>query len=125
MSPNTTVYGLFSVRTTEATNVPGSVLLTSEASGNATYLSYLTYGVRTISDANCNASTFSSGIIVVGSGSNLAVDGSSSQGLSNTLDAPGTQVNYCFEVKLAGNTPNSMQGEAATATWTFTATSDS
>lgn len=41
-----------------------------------------------------------------------------------TADGPGTPVNLCFEVILPAGAPNDLQGQAAIATWSFDATSE-
>lgn len=115
MSPGTTVYTAYSIRSTAASTVGGSVTL-SAASGNSSGLGqWLTYGVRVISGTQCNAAAFAGGTAVAADGSN-----------SRTLAAAGAnQVNYCIAITLPVGTPNAAQGKTVDASWTFTATSAS
>lgn len=119
MAPGTTTYALFSVRTLNP-SVAGTVTL-SAASANSTGLGqYLTYGVRTISGTACNATSFSSGTVLVASGSPLTTGSASALALQANA---GSQVNYCFAVTLPATAPNAAQGQTLTARWEFAATS--
>ncbi|WP_324014092.1 SipW-dependent-type signal peptide-containing protein [Microbacterium sp. JZ37] len=121
MTPGTTTYALFSVRTVNP-SVAGSVLLTATDSNATTGLGqYLTYGVRTVPAAQCDATTFgASTATVILSGSPLGADAASSQSLSAN---GASTVNYCFAVTLPSTAPNAAQGASVTPTWQFTATS--
>ncbi len=84
---------------------------------------YLTYGVRTIAAGGaCESTTYASGVLVIADGSVLTGGSSTVQALPAAGSA---SVTYCFAIKLPVDTPNSMQGKNATATWTFTGTSNS
>ncbi|WP_167132168.1 SipW-dependent-type signal peptide-containing protein [Paramicrobacterium chengjingii] len=115
MSPGSTAYAAYSVQTTADSTVGGTVAL-SAASGNSTGLGqWLTYSVRTIAGADCNATTFAGG-------ESVATDGTATR----TLSSGGSdQVNYCFAITLPAGTPNEAQGTSVDASWTFTATSSS
>lgn len=121
MTPGMTTYALFSVRTVDP-SVAGTVLLTAtDANATAGLGAYLTYGVRTVSGAQCDATTFdASTATVVAPGSALGVDAASSQSLAAN---GGSTVHYCFAVTLPSTAPNAAQGASVTPTWQFTATS--
>lgn len=115
MSPGTTVYALFSVKTTAESTASGTVSVTA-ASGNSSGLGqWLSYDVRTISGTTCNEAAFAGGIAV-------ATDGSDTRAVAA---AGADQVNYCFAITLPAGTPNEAQGTSVTARWTFAATSSS
>ncbi|WP_437582595.1 SipW-dependent-type signal peptide-containing protein [Paramicrobacterium sp. CJ85] len=122
MSPNTTVYALFSVKTTAASTVGGTVALTATSTNSDGLGGYLTYGVRVINGTTCNTSTFSSGTEVVEPGAPLSANGTAT---TSVQKAGGNTVNYCFAITMSSSTPNSMQGTSVTPSWKFVATSDS
>lgn len=123
MSPGTTTYARFTVRTLADTNVAGSVTLSGAAVTGTGLGTHLRYGVRTIpAGSACNATTFGTGAVVVANNSTLATAGTGSQPLAV---AAGSPVNYCFAVTLPEGTPNEAQGLTATANWTLTGTSAS
>lgn len=123
MSPGTTVFSRFLVKTTNSTNVAGTVTLTGPASV-AGLAAALTYGVKVIPAANaCTQATYdASTTVVVPSTSALTVGASGSQALVAGGASP---VAYCFAVTLPAGAPNSLQGQTATVPWKFTATSAS
>ena len=125
MSPGSTSYAKFTVKTTSATNVAGTLVLGGATVTGTGLGGYLTYGVRTISAATttaCDANTFASGTTVVPSGSALTTGAGSAQALAA---AGGSPVAYCFAVTLPTGTSSAAQGLTATATWTLTGTSAS
>lgn len=124
MSPGTTVYARFAVKTTAATNVTGKVALSAAAGAGSGLGPYLKYGVKVIpSTSTCTAASFAaSSTVIVAEGSALTVAGSNPQALAA---AGSSTVPYCFAVTLPTGTANAAQGLTSTATWTFTATSDS
>ena len=127
MAPGDTVYAPFWVRlaadtTTDATLDAAGVTASADASSNAENLSYTVYSIDAA--ATCDAAGIA-GADVVASGATLsAFTAGVTENLANgapVTDA-GAPVQLCFEVTAgAGLT----QGEAATATWQFTATSTS
>ena len=121
MAPGTTVYALYSVKTTVA-SVGGSVRLMADDPGNGSGLgAYLEYGVTTIAGITCNAGAFSAGTPVVATESKLTTGAAA----KNTLAASGASpINYCFAVTLPTIAPNEAQGAELTARWTFAATTD-
>lgn len=127
MSPGTTTYAKFLVRTTDATNVTGNATLSAPTTTTSTATSlagFLTYGVRVIPAAQtCDSTSFGGSTnVIVPNGSVLTVAGSG----STALAAGGaTPVAYCFAVTLPGGTSNAAQGMNTTATWTVTGTSTS
>lgn len=123
MSPDTTVYARFVVKTTATTDIGGAVQLGGASVTGTGLGTYLRYGVRTIpAGSACNATTYASGTQVVGPNSPLTAGAASTQSLAAGGASP---IGYCFAVTLPGGTPNDAQGRTATATWTFTATSNS
>lgn len=123
LSPGTTVYSRFIVKTTPATNVTGTVTLGGATVTGSGLGTYLRYGVRTIpSTSNCDATSYAAGTSVVADGSLLTAGAASAQSLAAAGASP---VAYCFAVTLPAGTVNAAQGLAAAATWTLTATSTS
>lgn len=120
MAPGTTVYALFSVRTTEASSVAGHVLLNANDATNATGLGeWLTYGVNSMPTTTCNEGTFGNGTEVVAAGTAITQGAETPQSIA----ANGGQINYCFAITLPTDTPNDAQGEELVAEWEFVATS--
>lgn len=123
MSPGTTVYARFVVKTTDTSSVSGSVSLTA-APGNASgFGQWLRYGVRTIPEGDaCTGSTFNASTTdVVKSDSALTANGTRT---TPVAEAGGDTANYCFAITLPVGTTNDAQGTTVDAQWTFTATSD-
>jgi predicted ribosomally synthesized peptide with SipW-like signal peptide len=133
MSPGTTVYAPFAIRTT-ANSVAGEVVLeapsvASSAAGDAELGAALRY--RVVRSATCEASSFigSPAFVVGGNGAEPLTAGQT-VGVVNPLQAataalPGVPTQFCFEVSLPAGASNALQGQTATATWRFTATSNS
>ena len=131
MSPGTVVYAPFAIRTT-AGSVAGEVVLgapsvTSSGTGDADLGAALRY--RVIRSATCEASSFlaSPAFVIGGSGAEPFTAGQAA-GLVNPLQPapaalPGEPTRFCFEVTLPAGASNALQGQTATATWQFTATS--
>lgn len=127
MSPGTTTYAKFLVRTTDATNVGGTATLsapTTTTTSATSLAGFLTYGVRVIPAAQtCDSTSFGgSSSVVVPNGSALTVAGSGTVPLAAAGASP---VAYCFAVTLPAGTSNAAQGTNTTATWTVTGTSTS
>jgi len=119
MAPGNTTYALFSVKTANP-SIAGTLQLTAGTPGGTGLATYLTYGVRTIAGAVCNATTYGAGASVVTDGSALTVGGSATQAVTANGAA---QVNYCFAVTLPTTAPNAAQGLTMTQTWQFLGTS--
>lgn len=113
MTPGTTTYALFSVRTLNP-SVAGVAQLNANAANASGLGQHLTYGVRTITGTTCNASTFGAGTNVVAPGSTLTTGATVTQPLQANA---ANQVNYCFAVTLPTAAPNSAQGLSLTARW--------
>lgn len=131
MSPGTVVYAPIAVRT-KATSVPGEVVLgvpvlTSSGTGDADLGAALRY--RVVRSATCGASSFTgSPAFVVGSDGVKPLSVGQAVGVVNPLAGgtaalPGAPTQFCFEVSLPLGASNALQGQTATATWQFTATS--
>ncbi|UOR01076.1 SipW-dependent-type signal peptide-containing protein [Leucobacter allii] len=123
MSPGTTVHSRFLVRTTSPTTVSGTAMLGGATVGGTGLGASLRYGASVIPAASaCTAATFAQGTVIVPAGSALSAGASASQPL---VAGGAAAVAYCFQVTLPAGTPNSVQGQTGTATWTITATSSS
>lgn len=131
MSPGTTVYAPFAIRT-RPNSVAGEVVLgapsvASSAMGDAELGAALRY--RVIRSATCEASSFTgSPAFVVGADGAKPFTVGQAAGVVNSLQAatatlPGEPTQFCFEVTLPAGASNALQGQTATATWQFTATS--
>lgn len=131
MSPGTVVYAPFAIRT-KATSVAGEVVLgvpvvTSSGIGTADLGAALRY--RVVRSATCAASAFTgTPAFVVGSDGAKPFTSGQAAGVVNPLAAatatlPGAPTQFCFEVTLPVGANNALQGQTATATWQFTATS--
>ena len=133
MSPGTVFYAPFAIRT-KATSVAGEVVLgipvvTSSGTGVTDLGAALRY--RVVRSATCQASSFTgSPNFVVGSDGVKPLTVGQAVGVVNPLAAatatlPGAATQFCFEVSLPAGANNALQGQTATATWQFTATSSS
>ncbi|MEV7604046.1 SipW-dependent-type signal peptide-containing protein [Paenarthrobacter sp. NPDC089322] len=133
MSPGTVVYAPFAIRTTAA-SVGGEVVLgvpvvSSSGTGVADLGAALRY--RVVRSATCDASAFTgSPAFVVGSDGVKPFSVGQDAGVVNPLQAatatlPGAPTQFCFEVSLPLGANNALQGQTATATWQFTASSSS
>lgn len=131
MSPGTVVYAPIAIRT-KATSVAGEVVLgipsvTSSGTGTADLGAALRY--RVVRSATCGASSFTgSPVFVVGSDGAKPLATGQPAGVVNPLAGgsatlPGEPTQFCFEVSLPLGASNALQGQTATATWQFTATS--
>lgn len=127
MSPNTTVYARFAIKTTAPSNVTGKITLAGAAAADSGLGPYLRYGVKVIpSGSLCNAASFDAVVatseVMVPPNSALNVAGT----LTPTVGINGSNsVAFCFAVTLPQETPNAAQGLTSTPVWVFTATSDS
>jgi len=126
MSPTVSHYATLNVRTTPTTNVAGNVTLTSAtpAGALAPVLEYR--AVQVSAAATCTSTTFSSGspLYVAGSSSTyLAVSAVPAVPIQAPIAAAGGEIRYCFDVRVQSGAASSYQGNNATVTWLFTATS--
>ena len=133
MSPGTSVYAPFAIRT-KAGSVAGEVVLgapsvASSGTGDAELGAALRY--RVVRPATCEASSFTgSPSFVVGGVAAEPLTSGQAAGVVNPLPGatatqPGVPTQFCFEVTLPAGASNALQGQTATATWQFTATSSS
>ncbi|OZB76762.1 MAG: hypothetical protein B7X41_21580 [Microbacterium sp. 14-71-5] len=122
LAPGKTVYALFSVKTANP-SVAGTVKLTASTYAAGTLADYLTYGVKTVTAAQCASATdyaAAGSTVVIADGSALNTSAAGSQ----TVTANGgNQVNYCFAITMPSTVGNGAQGLALTQTWQFVATS--
>jgi predicted ribosomally synthesized peptide with SipW-like signal peptide len=131
MSPGTSFYAWVNIRTTAASTVGGTVALTA-AAANGTLAPALQYRAVRLAGPSpgvaCDATAFSgSPVFIAGAASTyLAVTQVPGSPVASTLGAAGAQpLGFCVEVQIAPGSAATYQGQAATVTWTFTATSAS
>ncbi|MGP0222423.1 MULTISPECIES: SipW-dependent-type signal peptide-containing protein [unclassified Paenarthrobacter] len=131
MSPGSVAYAPLAIRT-RAGSVGGEVVLgaptvTSSGTGTADLGAALRY--RVVRSAACDATAFTgTPVFVVGSDGAKPFTQGQAAGVVNPLQAatatlPGAPTQFCFEVTLPLGANNALQGQTATATWQFTATS--
>lgn len=121
LSPGTTVYALFSVRTGQD-SMEGTLQMLSSPENDAGLGAHLNYGVSQISGTDCTAESFAAGQTVVPQGS--ALSEGPAEGDAQALAADqGDPVNYCFQISLPAETDDSAQGQGVTAEWEFRGTS--
>ncbi|MGW9113651.1 SipW-dependent-type signal peptide-containing protein [Microbacterium sp. NPDC055683] len=120
MSPSTTTYALYSVRTISSSL--GGTLKMNATTTASTLSAQLTYGVRTITGTTCNLTTFNAGAEILARGAAMTASPASTQTL--TANA-GTAVNYCIEITMSPTAPSSVQGQSAALSWEFVGTSSS
>lgn len=129
MSPGVSSYAWVNVRTTAASTVGGTITLTS-ATATGTLAPALQYRMVRLgaagSAANCVATAFTAGtpVFVAGaSGTYSAVTTVPASPVANPIGAGGSELGFCVEVRVTPGSANSYQGQTATVTWAFTATS--
>jgi len=126
MSPTVSHFATLNVRTTAATNVAGNVTLTSATPAGA-LAPVLEYRAVQVSAATaCTATTFTTGtpVYVAGAvGTYIAVSAVPAVPVQTSLAAAGGETRYCFDVRVQSTAASSYQGNTATVTWLFTATS--
>ncbi|WP_324014091.1 SipW-dependent-type signal peptide-containing protein [Microbacterium sp. JZ37] len=120
LSPTDVVYAPFWVRlddttTSDATLVADTVAATG---ANAANLSYEVYAIA--ADATCSAATATGTLVASGATLNALTAGADVT-LTAGDAAPGAPVQLCFEVTAGAGLE---EGGDATATWSFTATSE-
>lgn len=130
MSPGTSFYAWLNIRTTPASTVGGTVTLTGATPSGALAPALQYRAVRMAGPSPgsaCDATAFSgSPTFIAGSSSTyLAVTQVPASPVASAIGAAGAQLGFCIEVRVAPGSDNSYQGQAATVTWTFTATSAS
>lgn len=127
MSPTVSTFSPFNIRTTAATTVDGSVSLTAIArSGTLTdVLEYRVARLATVTTV-CNAANIAAGTFIVGGAATwVAASAALPAPVAVAIGAAGSELRYCFDVRIASGAANSYQGTSGTLTWTFTATSTS
>ncbi|MFC9350571.1 SipW-dependent-type signal peptide-containing protein [Arthrobacter sp. NPDC057013] len=127
LSPGASGYSWLNVRTTAASTVGGTVVLTSstpvgDLSPQLEYRAVLTSAATT-----CDASAFSgTPLFIAGSASAyLPASAVGAPPVSSPITAAGNSpVRYCFDMRIKTGADNSFQGKSATVTWLFTGTSN-
>lgn len=124
ITPGTTTYAAFWVRT-KATSVAGTVTMQTPTFGASTGLqTSLTYAVRLVpTTQTCNASVFATtpiGTQIVAAGTTL--NATLTSPASVVAAAGATPLQYCFAITLPGTADNSAQGLSAIPNWQFLAT---
>ncbi|MFE4544791.1 SipW-dependent-type signal peptide-containing protein [Arthrobacter sp. NPDC056727] len=126
LSPGASAYSWLNIRTTEASTVGGTVVLTSSTPvGNlAPALEYR--AVLTNSTSVCDATAFSgTPTYIAGSSTYLPVTAVAAPAVATPVAAAGTNpLRYCFDIRIKTDANNSFQGKSATVTWLFTGTSN-
>lgn len=130
MSPGVAHYAWLNVRTTPTTNVAGSVALSSIANDAGALVPALQYrAVRMAGpspSSSCGAASFTGSPVFIAGGPTtyLAATAMPTTPIASAIGTAGTQLGYCFEVRIAPGSANTFQGTTATVTWQFTATSN-
>jgi predicted ribosomally synthesized peptide with SipW-like signal peptide len=127
MSPTVSHYAWLNVRTTAATNVAGTVTLTSSTPAG-TLAPVLEYrAVQTGAAVACNATAFTgSPTWITGpTGAYLPAANVAAVPVASALAAAGGETRVCFDVRVTSTAATSYQGATATVTWLFTASSNS
>jgi len=133
MFPGAVTYAPVRLRTTPNTTVPGDMTVTGtgRTSGSGAIADHLEYRavIQPVTGAThptCGAGVFTtSATYAFGSSSSWqAMSAGVVSPVARRLDAAqGSTLQYCFEVRLRSNAPNSAQGTRAGYTWTWDATS--
>lgn len=128
LSPGVASYAWLNIRTTPASTVAGTVSLTgvTPSGGLAPALQYRAVRMTAANPTGvCDATAFSGtpAYIAGASGTYLPVTQLPASPVANAIGAAGAQLGFCFEVRIAPGAADSFQGQTATVTWTFTATS--
>ncbi|GAA1923103.1 hypothetical protein GCM10009775_14380 [Microbacterium aoyamense] len=128
MSPSTSYFAWLNIRTTTTTTVGGNVTLTG-AAATGTLAPALQYRLIRLggvgSAANCVSTAFTAGSVYLAGSSTTysTVTTVPASPLANPIGASGAELGFCVEVRVAAGSANTYQGQTATVTWTFTATS--
>jgi predicted ribosomally synthesized peptide with SipW-like signal peptide len=130
MSPGTSFYAWLNVRTTAASTVGGTVNLTAAAPSGALAPALQYRAVRLTGPspgAACDATAFAGTptFIAGAAATYLPVAQVPGTPVASTIGAAGAQLGFCFEVRIIAGSADTFQGQTATVTWTFTATSAS
>jgi predicted ribosomally synthesized peptide with SipW-like signal peptide len=131
MSPGVSFYAWLNVRTTPATNVAGTVALTSVTNNAGGLVGALQYRAVRMASVNptssCTAAAFAGTPVFIagGSATYLQVTAAVPTPVASPIAAAGGAIGYCFEVRVTPGAANTFQGTTATVTWTFTSTSAS
>jgi predicted ribosomally synthesized peptide with SipW-like signal peptide len=130
MSPSSSTFAPFNVRTTAATTVAGSVTLTATTrtltTGSLTEV--LEYRIARLATATttCNATNIAAGTYLTGAGGAWLDAGTlPASPVASAIGAAGAELRYCLEVRIKSTAANSYQGATGTLTWTFGAISSS
>lgn len=127
LSPGASGYSWLNVRTTAASTVGGTVVLSGstpvgDLSPQLEYRAVLTPAATT-----CDASAFSGAATFI-AGSSSAYSPVTAVGatpVSSPITAAGNSpLRYCFDTRIKTDANNSFQGKSATVTWLFTGTSN-
>jgi len=126
MLPTVSSYALLDVRTTAATNVAGTVRLTSATAAGSLGPALEYRAIRTTTATTCNAAAFTgTPTFVAGAATTyLAVTTVPASPVSSPIALAGGAIRFCFDVRVRAGAANTLQGTTATVTWQFTATSN-
>lgn len=133
MYPGSTAYAPVRLRTSPDTTVAGdlTVTATGRTSGSGAIADSLEYRaviqpVTGDTAPTCAAGTFTaSGVYAFGSSTSWQpmTAGVTSSTTQRLAAAQGSTVQYCFQVRMRSDAPNTVQGTSAGFTWTWDATS--
>lgn len=130
MSPGVSFYAWLNVRTTAASTVGGTVVLTG-STGTGALAPVLEYRAVRLSGVApgvaCNATAFGgSPVFLTGAaGAYLPVAQTPAPAVSNSIGPAGAALGFCFEVRIVAGAANTFQGATGQVGWTFTSTSAS
>ena len=127
MSPTTSTFSPFNIRTTAATSVGGTVSLTA-LTRTGILTDVLEYRIARLATTTtvCNVTNIAAGTFIVGGTSTwVAASAALPAPVTSAIGAAGSELRYCIDVRIASGAANSYQGTSGTLTWTFTATSTS
>ncbi|WP_087872156.1 SipW-dependent-type signal peptide-containing protein [Arthrobacter globiformis] len=127
LSPGASSYSWLNIRTTAASTVGGTAVLTSSTPAGDLSDALEYRAVLTSATAACHATAFA-GTSTYIAGSPLeysAVTAVAASPIATPIAAGGNSpLRYCFDIRIKAGTDNSFQGKSATVTWLFTGTSN-
>ncbi len=129
LTPGDVTAASFGIRATAA-SVAGTVTVQTPTVGTGALTPYLRYRMYGGASSTCTTTSTPSGRTgwVVGDGSTwialtAAVPANSTALAAAGASSDGAPVWFCFQVRLADDAPNSLQGSSTAATWQFLAAS--
>ncbi|UKA53370.1 SipW-dependent-type signal peptide-containing protein [Arthrobacter sp. FW305-BF8] len=126
LSPGASAYSWLNIRTTPASTVGGTIVLTSSTPVGDLSDALEYRAVMKTSTSSCDATAFSGApTYIAGSSAYLPVTAVEAPAVATPIAAAGSSpLRYCFDIRIKAGTDNSFQGKSATVTWLFTGTSN-